>query len=195
MRARNGSRRNVDLTGPLCFHAALVVGSRARAVPLAVHRSRVGPCPRPPPALSQNGTQKRQSTNEQATETHTRGPAGAATIAALMQTKEPPGTTRVRRSPIHGRGLFALQTIGSGDYIGRYEGEITQRDGCYVLWVENDARDGVYGVRGRNSLRFVNHSAEPNAEFDGEELFSLRRIEPDEEITVDYGPEWAEDER
>ena len=100
--------------------------------------------------------------------------------------------TQVKRSPIHGRGLFAARTIPKGTFLGIYEGERTMRDGCYVLWVENEARDDVYGVRGRNSLRFVNHNANPNAEFDGEELHSLRRIKPGEEITVHYGPEWDE---
>jgi len=99
--------------------------------------------------------------------------------------------TCIRRSPIHGRGLFAQRRVVKGEHLGRYEGEHTSRDGRYVLWVESVDGDGVYGVRGKNSLRFVNHSARPNAEFDGEELFSLRRIEPGEEITVDYGPDWA----
>ncbi len=100
--------------------------------------------------------------------------------------------TRVRRSPIHGRGLFAADKIPKGTYLGTYEGVVTDRDGCYVLWVENESRDGVYGVRGRNSMRFVNHASKPNAEFDAEELHSLRPIKPGEEITVDYGPDWAE---
>lgn len=100
--------------------------------------------------------------------------------------------TRVRRSPIHGRGLFAAGKIPKGAYLGTYEGVVTDRDGCYVLWVENEAHDGTYGVRGQNSMRFVNHSSTPNAEFDAEALHSLRPIKPGEEITVDYGPDWAE---
>ena len=123
------------------------------------------------------------------------GRAAAKLVTSLQNPAlaELAGTyTRVRRSPIHGRGLFAANKIPKGAYLGTYEGVVTNRDGCYVLWVENESHDGVYGVRGQNSMRFVNHAALPNAEFDAEALHALRPIKPDEEITVDYGPDWAE---
>ena len=97
----------------------------------------------------------------------------------------------VSDSPIHGRGVFASQEIPKDSHIGSYEGERTEDDGRYVLWVE-DGEGGVYGVRGRNSLRFLNHSPEPNAEFDGEDLFAIDSIPQGAEITFDYGEEWAE---
>jgi len=106
--------------------------------------------------LSQNSTSSRRRSTGSASK-----PArGAAPIREAPAPLLPAGSplTRVRRSPIHGRGLFAASAIPKGTRLGRYEGEVTDRDGCYVLWVENEARDGVYGVRGRNSLRFVNHA-------------------------------------
>ena len=54
-----------------------------------------------------------------------------------------------------------------------------------MLWV-TDARGRVRGRRGRNALRYLNHSERPNAEFDGFELYARRRIRADEEITIDY---------
>jgi hypothetical protein len=48
------------------------------------------------------------------------------------------------------------------------------------------------GIRGRNGFRFLNHSARPNAEFDGADLFALRNIQPGVEILIHYGPEWED---
>ena len=97
-----------------------------------------------------------------------------------------------RRSPIHGRGLFADERIPKGKLIGRYAGPRTRRIGAYTLWFTDD--DGnVYGISGKNILRFVNHSCKPNAVFYDEGLFALRTIQPGEEITHHYGVEWEDD--
>ena len=91
----------------------------------------------------------------------------------------------VAPSPIHGRGLFAKQPIGPGSYIGTYAGPTAKRNGKYVLWVHGE--DGsMEGRRGMNLLRYLNHSDKPNAEFDGFDLFALRAIAPQEEITINY---------
>lgn len=93
------------------------------------------------------------------------------------------------RSSIHGKGLFAGRSFRKGERIGAYEGPRVARDGMHVLWVEED--DGEYfGIDGRNALRYLNHSSRPIAEFDGNELYALRRIGPGDEITIDYGDEW-----
>jgi len=96
---------------------------------------------------------------------------------------------QVRISPIHGRGLFALEAIAAGEYIGFYAGRPTQDNGEHVLWVEQSGNDDWTGYDGTNALRFMNHSARPNGEMDGQQLYALRDIWPDEEITIDYG-EW-----
>ena len=44
----------------------------------------------------------------------------------------------------------------------------------------------VIGRRGLNKLRYLNHCDAPNAEFDGFDLYTLREIEPGEEITINY---------
>jgi hypothetical protein len=43
------------------------------------------------------------------------------------------------------------------------------------------------GRIGRNRLRFLNHAKDPNAEFDGFDLYALRAIAVGEELTIDYG--------
>lgn len=90
----------------------------------------------------------------------------------------------VARSPIHGKGLFARQTIARGAYIGRYLGPAAQRNGSHVLWIEDG--DHWVGRRGFNRLRYLNHDSRPNAEFDGFDLYACRDIRSGEEITIDY---------
>jgi hypothetical protein len=41
-------------------------------------------------------------------------------------------------------------------------------------------------------LRWLNHSATPNVEFDGAELYSMRPIAAGEELLFHYGDEWAD---
>ena len=97
---------------------------------------------------------------------------------------------RVGKSPIHGRGCFALRHIRAGELIGIYAGPRVRRDGCYVLW--NWCGRRWKGTLGRNKLRFLNHSRRPNAAFSNDvELYALQDICPSEEITFDYGEEWA----
>jgi SET domain-containing protein len=98
---------------------------------------------------------------------------------------------KVKRSHIHGRGLFASEFIPAGTFLGQYAGPEVKRNGAYVLWVEED--DGVWrGIAGRNALRYVNHSTTPNAEFVGPQLHAIEAVAPGAEITVDYGPEFRE---
>ncbi len=95
----------------------------------------------------------------------------------------------VDQSPIHGRGLFARQAIRKGSYIGTYEGPRAKRNGKYVLWIHEENGSVLEGRRGMNLLRYLNHSVIPNAEFNGYDLFAVRKIHADEEITFDYGPD------
>ncbi|MBW2725290.1 MAG: SET domain-containing protein-lysine N-methyltransferase [Deltaproteobacteria bacterium] len=92
-------------------------------------------------------------------------------------------------SPIHGSGLFAARRIRTGAYVATFEGKITKRDGMHVLWTFDE--DGnEYGIEGRNALRFLNHSPDPNAEFIGRDLHAVRNVQSGTELTIDYGEEW-----
>jgi len=95
----------------------------------------------------------------------------------------------VRRSRIHGRGIFAVKRLREGQRIGCFEGDSTTTDGMYVLWLI-DENGSESGIRGRNALRFLNHGEPPNAEFQGEELFTLRNVQPGAEVLIDYGEAW-----
>jgi uncharacterized protein len=97
----------------------------------------------------------------------------------------------VKRSPIHGKGLFATEWIWPGAYVGRYAGPRVEEDGRYVLWIQGPDNT-EYGVKGINELRYINHSPEPNVEFEGVELFAMHGIAPGEEILLHYGEDWEE---
>jgi uncharacterized protein len=98
----------------------------------------------------------------------------------------------VDRSPIHGRGLFARRDIEPDEFIGTYEGPATQTDGMHVLWLWNEERERWEGIDGDNEMRFLNHDADPNADWWGNDLYAIRAIARGEEITFDYG--WDEEE-
>ena len=97
-------------------------------------------------------------------------------------------------SPLHGIGLFARKPISAGEYIGTYHGPKASRNGMYVLWIqESEGEDGQWvGCSGRNLLRYLNHSLECNAEFDGLDLYAITDLAEDEEITFYYGDEFHE---
>jgi SET domain-containing protein len=99
----------------------------------------------------------------------------------------------VAKSPIHGLGLFARREIAREEYIGTYEGPTTSKDGMHVLWIWNEDRDSWEGIDGRNEMRFLNHSSQPNADWWGNDLYAIRPIGQDEEISFDYGWDHEED--
>ena len=101
----------------------------------------------------------------------------------------PDDGVEARRSPIHGRGVFARRRFRRGEVIGAARGTPARRGGAYFLWLE----DGT-GLAVKNIFRFVNHSLRPNAEFDGATLRALRAIPAGREITAHYGDDWAETE-
>lgn len=96
----------------------------------------------------------------------------------------------VDESPIHGKGLFARIEIPEDTYIGTYSGPATGADGMHVLWLHNEETDTWEGIDGKNEMRFLNHSADPNAEWWDNDLYSTRSIAEGEEITFHYGEDW-----
>ncbi|HWW21528.1 MAG TPA: SET domain-containing protein-lysine N-methyltransferase [Steroidobacteraceae bacterium] len=109
---------------------------------------------------------------------------------------------RVRRSRVHGRGVFALRLIRKGTRIIEYLGDrITHRQ-ADVRYEDKNDRDshtflfivdrGVVidaGVNG-NDARFINHSCEPNCEsvIDDRRVFieAIRTIRAGDELCYDY---------
>ncbi|MFN3603881.1 MAG: SET domain-containing protein [Leptonema sp. (in: bacteria)] len=97
----------------------------------------------------------------------------------------------VAKSKIHGLGVFAKTKIRKSEYIGSYEGDIVLEDGTYVLWVQQEYGGWIL-VDGKNELRYLNHSSNPNAEFRENKLYAIKTIHPGEEITFHYGEDWKD---
>ena len=108
--------------------------------------------------------------------------------------------TRVGRSAT-GLGLFATKPIRRGDYIATYRGrritaeESARREARGAKYMfELNSRWTIDGSPRWNLARYINHSCEPNAKpvgcNGGIVVVALRRIEPGEEITYDYGEEY-----
>jgi uncharacterized protein len=109
----------------------------------------------------------------------------------------------VRSSPVHGRGVFALQPLSVGTKILEYKGEIVSWKQAQRRYERSNAEAGhtfffdlddgrvIDGARGGNSARWINHSCQPNCETeqDGDRVFihALRDIEPGDELFIDYG--------
>ena len=108
----------------------------------------------------------------------------------------------LRRSEIHGRGVFAREIIPAGTRLIEYKGErITAAEGdaryafdpsepyhTFLFEIEDDLV--VDAGRKGNMARWINHSCEPNCDAVIEDariyIESLRDIYPGEEITYDY---------
>lgn len=114
----------------------------------------------------------------------------------------------VRRSGIHGRGLFAKKKILPGTYIIEYLGDrIDKEESNERGWAQMDhARetgdaavyiftlDDEWDIDGNvpeNAARLMNHSCDPNCEAFIEEdkiwIAALRDIRKDDELFFNYG--------
>ena len=108
----------------------------------------------------------------------------------------------VRRSNVHGLGVFAAQRIPKGTRIIEYVGERVSHDEADRRYEEKDANDSHTflfivdsktvidaGVDG-NDARFFNHSCDPNCESTVEKrrvyIEAVRDIESGAELTYDY---------
>src|SRR5580658_1580862 len=109
---------------------------------------------------------------------------------------------RLGRS-VTGLGLFATKPIKRAAYIATYRGRIIttkeadRREALGARYMfELNKRVTIDGSPRWNVARYINHSCKPNAEPVGRNggivIVALRRIEPDEEITYDYGKEYLE---
>ena len=86
----------------------------------------------------------------------------------------------VRKSPIHGRGIFAKKAFNASMKIAYFEGYEIDHETAYSLTFGNKH------IEPTGILKNLNHSCSPNARFQGRWLIALRDIKPTEEITIDY---------
>jgi SET domain-containing protein len=109
----------------------------------------------------------------------------------------------VRKSAIHGRGVFALTTLPKGTRIIEYRGRRTSwgeamgrgdsdpNDPAHTFLFGLDDGRVIDARLGGNAARWINHSCDPNCEAfedDASRIFveARRTIRPGEELTYDY---------
>ncbi|SDQ71201.1 SET domain-containing protein [Paraburkholderia tuberum] len=109
----------------------------------------------------------------------------------------------VRRSGVHGKGVFALEPIAAGERLIEYKGErITWKEALrrhphnpaepnHTFYFALDDGKVIDGKVNGNSARWINHSCAPNCEaeeIDGHVyVHALRDIAEGEEVFYDYG--------
>jgi uncharacterized protein len=110
---------------------------------------------------------------------------------------------QVRRSGVHGKGVFALKPIRAGETVIEYTGEvITWKEALrrhphdpaqpnHTFYFHLDDKHVIDANVGGNAARWINHACDTNCEADeqGGRVFikALRDIAPGEELFYDYG--------
>jgi uncharacterized protein len=110
---------------------------------------------------------------------------------------------QVRRSGVHGKGVFALQPIAAGDVLIEYTGEIISwpealrrhphdpSDPNHTFYFHIDDAHVIDANVGGNASRWINHACEPNCEADERDgrvfIKALHDLMPGEELFYDYG--------
>lgn len=108
--------------------------------------------------------------------------------------------TEVRRSPLHGRGVYATRRLTRGQVATEapallLDGDETDdladhRLAAYLVTWDEHTTAIPFG-----SLSFVNHSSAPNAELIVDhdrtvvQLVAVTAVAAGDELTVDYGPD------
>src|SRR6476620_10849145 len=108
----------------------------------------------------------------------------------------------VRRSPVHGNGVFATRAIEAGERIIEYKGEhidwpealrrTAEKDGPvnHTFFFTLDDGNVIDGGAKGNDARWINHACEPNCEAyedDGRVyIHALRDIDEGEELNYNY---------
>ena len=110
---------------------------------------------------------------------------------------------QVRRSGVHGKGVFAVAPIARGERVIEYVGEvITWREALrrhphdpsdpdHTFYFHIDDGHVIDANVGGNAARWINHACAPNCEADEVDgrvfIQALRDIAPGEELFYDYG--------
>ena len=106
-------------------------------------------------------------------------------------------SVEVRHSSVHGRGVYARQSIPKGARIVEYTGK--RMEWADVPNDDGDPHTFIFGLdNGQvinaeidgNEARWINHSCDPNCEAVGKGngifIYALRRIRAGEELSYDY---------
>ena len=110
---------------------------------------------------------------------------------------------QVRRSTVHGRGVFAVAPIARDELIIEYTGEVIDwpealrrhphdpNDPNHTFYFSLEGGRVIDAKVGGNSSRWINHACEPNCQADETDgrvfIRALRELQPGDELFYDYG--------
>ncbi|CAN5160378.1 SET domain-containing protein-lysine N-methyltransferase [soil metagenome] len=110
---------------------------------------------------------------------------------------------QVRRSGVHGKGVYAVAPIAADEIIIEYTGERISWDEAmdrhphdpdqpnHTFYFHIDDGRVIDALHGGNSSRWINHACDPNCEADEADgrvfIKALRDLAPGEELFYDYG--------
>lgn len=114
--------------------------------------------------------------------------------------------TQVRRSGVHGKGVYAVRDIAPGEVVLEYKGERIsweeadrrhdnqQGDPFHTFFFQTDDGEVIDGGVQGNSARWINHSCEPNCETEEDEqgrvfIVATTPIAAGQELFYDYALE------
>ncbi|MCY7314893.1 MAG: SET domain-containing protein-lysine N-methyltransferase [Rubrivivax sp.] len=111
---------------------------------------------------------------------------------------------QVRKSGVHGKGVFALQPMAKGERVMEYIGQVIgwpealrrhphdpEQPNHTFYFSLDDGSHVIDGNVGGNAAKWINHACRPNCIADETEgrvfIHALRKIKPGEELFYDYG--------
>jgi uncharacterized protein len=110
---------------------------------------------------------------------------------------------QVRRSGVHGKGVFAQVPISAGTRVIEYKGELISWDEAlrrhphdpsdpnHTFYFHVDDEHVIDGKVGGNTSRWINHACEPNCEAEDDDgrifIKALVDLYPGDELFFDYG--------
>jgi hypothetical protein len=110
---------------------------------------------------------------------------------------------QVRRSGVHGKGVFCVLPLAKGELVIEYKGELVSwREALrrhphdpanpdHTFYFHIDDQRVIDGKVNGNWARWINHSCQPNCEAVEDEgrifIVALRKIKAGEELFFDYG--------
>jgi SET domain-containing protein len=145
-----------------------------------------------PPAAEKTGTKAGRAPGQKVA-------AKATTASASSDSRR----IQVRRSGVHGKGVFALRDIAAGERIIEYKGELISwpealrrhphdpKQPNHTFYFHIDDHHVIDANVNGNAARWINHACDPNCESDeqGTRIYiqALRDISAGEELFYDYG--------
>ncbi len=108
--------------------------------------------------------------------------------------------TTIKKSPVHGRGLFALKPLKKGEIIAIKGGYIFNKktlkkienkiEDSYIQIEKNFYIGSIKKSQLKGNKIFINHSCDPNVGIRGQITFvAMRNIKTGEELTYDWAME------